>query len=86
MAVQVCKALKALLKEDVVPEAFIVTDKANQPEKVLNIPVKEITEIDDYTDAMVVVSASKKYADEIMKLLESRSIPHVYRRQYQITV
>lgn len=77
--------LKALLKEDVVPEAFIVTDKANQPEKVLNIPVKEITEIDDYTDAMVVVSASKKYADEIMKLLESRSIPHVYRRQYQIT-
>ncbi len=76
--------LKALLSEEIVPEAVIVTDKTNQPEKILGIPVKEITEVDDYADAMVVVSASKKYADEIMKLLENRSIPHVYRRQYQI--
>ena len=76
--------LKALLNEEIVPEAFIVTDKTNQPEKIIGIKVKEITEIDDYTDAMVLISTTKKYANEIMEVLKSRNIPHVYRRKYQV--
>ena len=53
-------------------DGFLVTDRANNPETLMDHPVKIIDEVPSSPDSAAVVAVSGAYRDEIIKTLEER--------------
>ena len=66
----------------IVPERILVSSHEKNPAELQGIPVITIDEIDQ-EDIYVVVSVTRKFADEIFAVLEENHIPYAYRRKYQ---